>query len=198
MIRYFVARITGLVFVSLIVSFITFFMLYQLPGGPFDQLNQPLSPDALANIRAKYQLDKPFYVVWANYVAHAVQGDFGTSYVAENVPVVDIFRDQWGASIALGGMSLAWSIPLGLALGVLAALRRNAMLDYLTRFFAIIGTTVPNFALAVILVYVLSVVFKLVPTGGWDIEQPTTFILPVLIFGLLPFGTVMRLSLIHI
>jgi ABC-type dipeptide/oligopeptide/nickel transport system permease component len=192
MIRYFAARIAGLILVILIVSFITFFMLYQLPGGPFDQLNQPLSPAALENIRAKYQLDKPFYVVWANYIANAARGDFGTSYVAEGTPIVQIFQEQWGASLALGGMALAWSVPLGILLGVVAALKRNRLFDYLARFFAIIGTTVPNFALAVFLIYVFAVVLQILPTGGWEREEPRTFVLPVLIFGLLPFGAVMR------
>jgi len=192
MIRYFAARLAGLVLVMLIVSFITFGMLYRLPGGPFDQLDQPLSPAALENIRHKYHLDEPFYVVWANYVANVAHGDFGTSYKAENVPIVDIFRDQWGASLALGGMALAWSVPLGIVLGVMAALRRNRAFDYVARFFSIVGATVPNFALAVILIYVFAVVMKVLPTGGWSSDEPRTFVLPAVIFGLLPFGSVMR------
>ncbi len=194
MIKYFIARVAGLVIVTLVVSFVTFAMLYQLPGGPFDQNNQPLSPAALANIRAKYQLDKPFYVVWANYVANAARGDFGTSYKAEGKPIIEIFREQWGASLALGLLALGWSVPAGILLGVVAALRRNTALDYFSRFIAIIGTTVPNFALAVILVYVFSVVLKVVPTGGWELEEPRTLILPTIIFGLLPFGTMMRFT----
>ena len=170
MIRYFAARIAGLVFLMLVVSFITFFMLYQLPGGPFDQLNQPLSQAALDNIRHKFHLDEPFYVVWANYVSSAVRGDFGTSYIAEGKPIIDIFREQWGASLAFGLMTLAWSVPLGIVLGVLAALRRNTAFDYIARFFGIVGTTVPNFALAVILIYVFAVVLKVFQTGGLSEE----------------------------
>jgi ABC-type dipeptide/oligopeptide/nickel transport system permease component len=194
MIKYFVARVIGLILVTLVVSFITFAMLYRLPGGPFDQNNQPLSPVALANIRAKYNLDKPFYVVWASYIANAVRGDFGTSYVAEGKPIIEIFREQWGASLALGVMALAWSIPLGILLGVLSAIRRNTPVDYIVRFFGVIGSTVPNFALAVFLTYFFGVVLKVLPTGGWSLDEPRTFILPALIFGLLPFGTLLRFT----
>lgn len=194
MVKYFVARAIGLVLVTLVVSFLTFAMLYRLPGGPFDQNNQPLSPVALENIRRKYNLDKPFYVVWASYVANAARGDFGTSYQAEGKPIIEIFREQWGASLALGVMALAWSVPLGIVLGVASAVKRNTVLDYVARFAAIIGTTVPNFALAVFLVYLFSVVMKVLPTGGWSLDEPRTFILPALIFGLLPFGAMMRFT----
>ena len=158
MLRYILLRLFGLVLVLLVVSFVTFGMLYNVPGGPFDQSEQPLSAAALANVRAKYNLDKPFYVVWASYISHAVRGDFGTSYKAENKSILEIFQQQWGTSLQLGALALLWSVPLGVTLGVVAALRPNSATDYLVRFVAIVGTTVPNFAIAVFLTFLLSVV----------------------------------------
>ncbi len=193
MLRYILLRLFGLLLVLLVVSFITFGMLYNVPGGPFDQWEQPLSAAALANVKAKYNLDKPFYVVWASYVAHAARGDFGTSYSAENKPILEIFQQQWGTSLQLGMMALAWSVPLGVTLGVVAALRPNSATDYLVRFVAILGTTVPNFAIAVFMTFLLSVVWKLLPTGGWlPMKDPRTLVMPVFIFGILPFGVLVR------
>jgi ABC-type dipeptide/oligopeptide/nickel transport system permease component len=194
MLRFILTRLLGLFAVMLVVSFITFAMLYRLPGGPFDQTQQPLSPIALANIRAKYNLDKPFYVVWASYIANAARGDFGTSYQAESKPIIEIFQEQWGTSLALGGLALAWSVPLGVLLGVFSATRRNTIFDYIARFVAIIGTTVPNFAMAVFLVYLFAVVLKMLPTGGWGLDDPRTLILPTIIFGLVPFGSLTRFT----
>ena len=193
MLRYILLRLFGLVLVLLVVSFVTFGMLYNVPGGPFDQSEQPLSAAALANVRAKYNLDKPFYVVWASYISHAVRGDFGTSYKAENKSILEIFQQQWGTSLQLGMMALAWSVPLGVTLGVVAALRPNSATDYLVRFVAILGTTVPNFAIAVFMTFLLSVVWKLLPTGGWlPMKDPRTLVMPVFIFGILPFGVLVR------
>ena len=193
MLRYILLRLFGLLLVLLVVSFVTFGMLYNVPGGPFDQSEQPLSAAALANVRAKYNLDKPFYVVWASYISHAVRGDFGTSYKAENKSILEIFQQQWGTSLQLGLMALAWSVPLGVTLGVVAALRPNSATDYLVRFVAIVGTTVPNFAIAVFMTFLLSVVWKLLPTGGWlPTKDPRTLVMPVFIFGILPFGVLVR------
>ncbi len=193
MLGYVVMRVLGLIGVTLVVSFITFAMLYHLPGGPFDESKQPLSPTALANIRAKYNLDKPFYVVWASYVWNAAHGDFGTSYQAEGKPIIEIFREQWGTSLLLGALALAWSIPLGIFFGLLAATRRNSVTDYILRFWSVVGTTVPNFALAVFGVFIFSVLLRWLPTGGWlPRDDPRTLVMPVIIFGLLPFGIVMR------
>ncbi len=193
MLRYLITRVVGLIGVTLIVSFIAFMMLYQLPGGPFSEEKQPLSPVAMAAIKAKYNLDKPFYVVWFSWVTHAVQGDFGTSYQAENVPITKLFADHWGVSLQLGLLSLAWSVPLGMLFGVVAAIRRNQWLDYLLRFLAIVGTTLPGFALTVFLVFIFAVRLHWVPTTGWKpFENPATMVLPAFVFGLVPFGSLMR------
>lgn len=193
MLRYFVIRIVGLLSVTLIVSFIAFAMLYQLPGGPFDQEKQPLSPAAMDAIKKKYNLDKPFYVVWASWVANAARGDFGTSFQAENKSIVELFREHWGVSLQLGLLALAWSIPLGILLGVLAAVNRNNGIDFFLRLIAIVSTTLPGFTLAVFLVYVFAILLHWVPTNGWKpTDDPRTMILPVFIFGLVPFGSLMR------
>ncbi|MEO6064078.1 MAG: ABC transporter permease [Thermoflexales bacterium] len=193
MLRYILSRVIGLIGVTLVVSFLAFMLLYQLPGGPFSQEKQPLSPAAMAAIKAKYNLDKPFYVVWLSWVGRAVQGDFGYSYSAENVPITKLFADHWAVSLQLGGLALAWSVPLGILLGVLAAVNRNRWADYLLRFLAIVGTTVPSFALVVFLVFVFAVQLRWLPTTGWKpVDDPRTLILPVLIFGLVPFGTLLR------
>ena len=195
MLRYLITRVLGLIAVTLVVSFLAFALVYQLPGGPFSEEKQPLSPAAMAAVKAKYNLDKPFYVVWVSWVAHAAQGDFGTSYQAENVPITKLFVDHWGVSLQLGILALAWSVPLGIILGVLAAVNRNKPLDYVLRFMAIIGTTLPSFALVVFLVFVFAVRLHWVPTTGWSpLESPSTLVLPVFIFGIIPFGSLMRYS----
>src|SRR5438105_12262200 len=114
MISYLLARVGGIVFVLLAVSFLTYALMYNVPGGPFDQNKQPLSDAALANIRRKYGLDQPFYVQWSRYVINAAQGDFGTSYQAQGEHIINLFGKYWGVSLQLGLLTIAWIMTFGL------------------------------------------------------------------------------------
>lgn len=193
MARYLLQRLFGFIFVVLVVSFITFFLMWKTPGGPFDETNMPLSVEAKANIVAKYGLDQPFYVQWAKYMYNAVQGDFGTSFKYPGKKVTDLFFQYWPNSLLLGGLAVLWSFPLGAVLGIVAALKRNTFIDQLITALALISTTLPQFALAFFSLAIFAVMLRWVPYGGWKpAEDPRTLILPVIIFGLGTVGSLAR------
>ncbi len=197
MLRYLLVRIIGLIGVLLVVTFIAFFLARAVPGGPFDEIQKPLSPEAKANILKKYGMDKPFYVQWFNYVKNAVQGDFGTSIRHPTKTIPQLLAERWWASLILGGLALLWSIPLGLTLGVIAAVKRNTWVDSLVTLLSIVGTTVPLFALGLFGLYIFAIVLKWIPypasSGGWQPwKTPSILVLPVLIWGLQPLGIIAR------
>ena len=197
MLKYIFIRLLGLVFVLLVVSFIAFLLMRSVPGGPFDETNQPLSTAAKANILRKYGLDQPFYVQWWKYITNAVQGDFGYSYQNPGKSIVQLLITAWGPSLILGGLALLWSVPTGLVLGVVAAVKRNTWADSAVTLLSVLGTTVPIFALSLFALFVFSILLKWIPypasAAGWKPAQdPRILILPVLIFGLLPLGTIAR------
>ncbi len=197
MLRYILMRLLGLLGVLLVVSFITFFLARSVPGGPYDEIQKPLSADAKANILKKYGLDKPFYVQWFDYVQHAVRGDFGTSLRHPSKTIVQLLVERWPASLLLGGLALLWSVPLGILLGVIAAIKRNTWVDSLVTFLSIIGTTIPVFALGLFGLFLFAIVLSWVPypagSGGWQpSKDPRILILPVIIFGLQPLGVIAR------
>ena len=197
MLRYILLRLLGLLGVLLVVSFLTFFLARSVPGGPYDEINKPLSADAKANILKKYGLDKPFYVQWLDYVQHAVRGDFGTSLRHPSKTIVQLLIERWPASLLLGGLALLWSVPLGIILGVTAAIKRNTWLDSTVTFLSIIGTTIPVFALGLFGLFLFAIVLSWVPypagSGGWQpAKDPRILILPVFIFGLQPLGVIAR------
>ncbi len=163
MFRYLLWRLAGLVGVLLAVTFVAFFLARAVPGGPFDELQKPLSPEAKANIMRKYGLDKPFYEQWFTYVKNAAQGDFGTSLRHPTKTIPQLLADRWPASLLLGGLALAWSVPLGILFGVIAAVKRNTWVDSLVTLLSIAGTTVPGFALGLFGLYVFSIVLGWVP-----------------------------------
>ena len=194
MARYLIVRFFGFILVIVTVSFITFFLMYSTPGGPFDETQMPLSPAAKANIRAKYGLDQPFYVQWAKYMGAALQGDFGESFQFKGYKVSDLFLKYWRNSILLGVLAVAWSFPTGILLGILAALRRNTIVDYVVTAISLSSSTMPQFALVFFSLAIFSVWLKWLPYGGWvdrggDVK---TLILPVFIFGLGTVGVLAR------
>jgi ABC-type dipeptide/oligopeptide/nickel transport system permease component len=192
MANYLLSRLAGFVFVIVAVSFVTFAIMHSVPGGPFDETNMPLSPEAKANIRAKYGLDQPFYVQWAKYMGNALQGDFGTSFLYPTKKVSELILPYWGTSLLLGGLSIAWSIPAGIGLGVLAALKRNTWLDGVISTFSLVTVTMPMIAWIILGQIVFAINLKILPYAGWKpVDDPRTLILPVIIFGL---GTVGQLA----
>ncbi len=193
MARYLLVRFFGFIFVIVTVSFITFFLMWSTPGGPFDESKMPLEGAAKANILKKYGLDQPFYVQWFKYMVNAVQGDFGTSFQYQT-PVKDLFLKFWPNSLLLGVLSLAWSFPVGIIIGVIAALKRNTVIDYFITTFALVTSSLPQFAVIFFALAIFAVWLKVVPYGGWIDRTPDlkVLILPVLIFGMGTVGSLAR------
>ena len=195
MARYIVGRVAGLIFVILVVSFITFFMMQSAPGGPWSELNQPLSTEARANMVHKYGLDQPFYVNWWSWLTHAVRGDFGMSYAMPAVRVLDLYTKYWGSSLMLGLLAVAWSFPVGILLGVVAALKRNTWIDQVLTTFSLVTVTLPQISLIfiAIVVFVIQLKWFGFGTGIALYEQPpSAWVLPVILFGIGTVGSLTR------
>ncbi len=195
MVSYIIRRLLEIVVNLLLVSLLSFAIMWATPGGPFDELNQPLSKEAKANMMAKYDLDKPFYVVWWNYVKNAVQGDFGISYQYPRESIPSLFKRYWINSLILGGLAVLWSFPVGAVLGVISALKRNTWIDRTITTISLVTVTMPQVALIFFAVLIFSVQLKWLPWGnGRDLlQQELRFlILPVAIFGLPTVGTLGR------
>lgn len=190
-----VRRLIEIFFNLLLVSLLSFAIMWNTPGGPFDETNQPLSKEAKANIRAKYGLDQPFYVVWWNYVKNAVQGDFGISYQYPQTKITTLFQRYWVNSLILGGLAVLWSFPVGAVIGVIAALKRNTWIDRVITTVSLVGVTMPQIALIFFAILIFSVQLKWLPWGnGRDLLQqdPKFLIMPVFLFGFPTVGSLAR------
>ena len=195
MARYLTVRFLGMAIVLLFVSLLTFLIMYNTPGGPFDEKEIPLSAAAKANLMAKYGLDQPIYVQWGKYVWNALQGDFGYSYSYPNQRIVDLLWKYWKDSLLLGIASVAWSFPVGAILGVIAALKRNTWVDRAITVFSLVGVTVPLISLIFFGQMIFVVWLKWVPwgTGRSLTQQPLGFwVLPVILFGIATVGSLAR------
>jgi peptide/nickel transport system permease protein len=136
-------------------------------------------------------LDKPLVVQYVIWVGKAVRGDFGTSvYYQRNS--LEMILEALPATIQLSGISFLFAMMLGMPLGVLSAVRRSSVWDYIGRSFALLGQSVPPFWIAIVLVLIFSVQLNWLPTsrrGDW-----THFVLPVATLGWLPAAGLLRLT----
>jgi oligopeptide transport system permease protein len=179
--RFIIRRILWLVPVLLFVSLITFTLMHITPGGPWDK-EKPVSAQAVANLNAKYNLDKPAWQQYLIYMSNALRGDLGPSYTYQDRSVTQIILQGLPNTAALGVLAAVVALLIGVPLGVVAATRQNTRVDYLALAFGTAFASVPSFVLGFVLIIVFALTLHLVPTSGWG--KPSQYILPVLTLGL--------------
>jgi peptide/nickel transport system permease protein len=200
MTRYILGRLVSLVFVLMAVSMLTFGMMHAVPGGPFDETEQPLPPAAKANILRKYGLDKPVWQQYLLYMGNALRFDFGIPYQQPTSTVAELIAQTWRVSLQLGAMTILFAFGLGIPIGVYAAYNQNSWIDNAVTFVAMLGITVPNFVIGIWLILIFAVRLDWLPMGGWN--EPENFIvpglfskdwiMPVLAYALAPLSVVAR------
>src|SRR6185312_5305973 len=125
MLVYLLGRISGIGIVFVVVSILAFSLVHSIPGGPFDETNQPLPPAAKANILRKYGLDKPVYQQYMLYMWNALHGDFGISFQSPTESVGQLIGRVWPTSIQLGLIAIFIAATFGIASGIIAAVNQN-------------------------------------------------------------------------
>jgi oligopeptide transport system permease protein len=181
MIRYIVRRVLWLIPVLLFVSLITFTLMHITPGGPWDK-DKAVAPQVIANLNAKYNLDKPAWQQYLMYMGGVVRGDLGPSYIYQDRSVTQIILGGLPNTASLGAYAALLAVLIGVPLGVLAATRQNSSIDYSALAFGTVFASVPTFVLGFVLIIVFALTLHLVPTSGWG--KPNQYILPVLTLGL--------------
>ena len=195
---YIIRRVLWMIPLLWAVATITFFLMHAVPGGPFDT-EKVLPPTVLANLNAKYGLDDPVISldVWnsqyGKFFGHLAQGDLGLSF-RTNQPVTELLKDGIKVTAQLGLVAFAFAIIFGMSLGVLAALNQNKLGDYLSVFFATLGTAMPSFVIATFLVVIFSVQLGWFDVLGWEFGNYRKMVLPVVALGTLPGAYIARIT----
>jgi ABC-type dipeptide/oligopeptide/nickel transport system permease component len=194
MTRYGLRRLAGKLPVLGVALVVTFLAAYALPGDPVMMMLSDYSSDEAmaARLRAEYGLDQPLIWQFLDYVAGLPFGDFGMSYRYVRTPVSEVLADGLLISPVLAVAALALSVPLGTAAGAIAAVRRNTWIDTAIILVLVIGLSVPNFAIATFLVYILSIKLSLLPVAGWGTWQQA--IMPVVILAIPSAAYIARLA----
>jgi oligopeptide transport system permease protein len=177
-----------MVITFLIITTLSFFLMHTLPGTPFN--DEKLSDTQKARLNEKYGLDQPVVVQYVRYLANIARGDFGISYQFDGQPVSKVIRDRVGPTIQLGLQSLVFGTIVGLALGLLAAVKRHSLIDQGAMVIAVLGVSIPSFVFAGFLQYWVGVRLQWLPIAFWGRFEHT--ILPSLALSVGVIATVAR------
>jgi len=173
------------------VSFVVFFILH-LTGDPALVL---LPPDASAEdverFREAMGFNDPFIVQYGRFLSGALRGDFGQS-VRHGEPAFNLVVERMPATFELAGAALAVALVLAIPAGIISAVRRNTMLDYVSTIVALLGQSMPTFWLGIMLILVFSVQFNLLPSSGRG--GLAHLILPAITLGLFTTARITRLT----
>lgn len=193
MFRFIVRRLIVTVPMVLIVVTLTWALIRLAPGS-FYQGERPLPPAIEQNIRAKYGLDKPWYVQYGKVMGNILRLDFGNSLRYDNETVNDILRRTVPVSAALGTLAYLLALVVGITLGTLAALKQNSKLDYGAMTLTMLGISLPNFVLGPILVLVFALSFYWLPPARWAGFPSRNLILPVVTLSFIYMAYIARLT----
>ncbi len=212
MTTYIVKRLLWLIPVILVVSAVTFFLMHNAPGGPWDRDLSSRQVDANTQrlLNDYYGLDKP---LWRQYVAYLI-GDFkddgtfvcgavclnlGPSYRQRGRFIQDILftpaegknflYSQFGYSLRLALLALGMAVVIGFPVGIISALKQNSWVDYISLFFVTVGISVPGFVLAIFMIILFGSTLhwlQIIPKS-WD--EVSVWIMPTIVMG---FGTMAR------
>lgn len=193
-------RVLWMIPVLFFVITITFVLMHMAPGSPWDRNGgRQLSQDVVNNLNAKYGLDKPIWNQYVLYLWNAAHFDFGLSYQYQGKSVSALLLGGWKYTATVGGLAFALIVPLGIGLGVLAALRQNSRLDYFTMGFSTLSASFPSFVIGSLMVAVFSVGLYKLTGGGWflpssDFSLDDHLLMPVVTLALLPMAYIARLT----
>ncbi|NYI71558.1 peptide/nickel transport system permease protein [Naumannella cuiyingiana] len=181
-----------------LVSIAVFAGIRAIPGDPALVLaGEDSSPEAIAAIRERYGLDDPLPIQYLNWLSHAIRGDFGTS-VRTGEPVIEAVLAALPVTLELALLSMLFATAIGVAAGVVAAVERGRPGEWLANGAALLGLSIPNFWLGILLVLIFAVGLRWLPASGFvpftidPLENLSRMIMPAFVLGSGLAAVVMR------
>jgi len=198
--RYILSRLFQSFIMLVGVLFIVFFML-QLTGDPVAlMVSRNASPEQVEELREELGFNRPVMVQFADFISKAVRGDFGMS-LRHNQPAMELILERLPATVELASIALLFAMVVGIPLGLLGGANPGSIWDVFARGAGLIGQTIPNFWLALILIMVFAVNLGWFPSFGRETWQfmglalPTkSVVLPAFALGLFTMGQLVRFT----
>lgn len=203
---YLIRRLLGLIPVLLVISVVTFLTTALVRGDAASVLLGPTAtPERAAEVRQRFGLDQPLPIRYAKWLGQVVQGDLGNS-ILNRQSVTSLVGSALRVTLQQIVLAMAMAAVIALLVGIIAATFRGTWVDRLLMGFALIGTSVPTFWLGLLLIYIFSVRYKLLPPSGFvpfsedPIGNLRSMVLPTVALGIYlagPLARFVRSSLIE-
>jgi len=192
MLAFSIRRIFGAIPTLFALITISFFVMRVAPGGPFSG-NRKITEAVLANLNRAYHLDEPIWMQFGRYLWGLARFDFGPSMKYRDYSVTELIVQGLPVSIEIGLWAMLLATVVGIALGIVGALRRNGMTDLSAGVIAMVGLAVPNFVIGPLLQNVFGLELRWLPIAGWD-GSVNAKILPILVLALPNIAYISRLT----
>ena len=197
--RYLAFRLLQSAGILLGVAAVTFALLFLVPADPARQIaGRSATREAVESVRHELGLDRPLYAQFGTYLAHLAEGDLGRSYV-QRTDVTTLVLSRLPATLWLLLGAVVAELAIGLPAGIVAAVRRGSGVDRSVMVLSFVGVSIPQFVLAIILLYVFAARLGWFPIGGYGGLQH--LVLPALTLGILGggwYGRMMRSSMVEV
>lgn len=190
--KYIAKRLLVVIPTLLFIVFVVFFILNVTPGDPGRIMLGPTATQEQVDlVNESLGVDRPLLVRYVDYVWDALHGDFGTSYTF-NVPVTQVLMPKFPTTLKLAILSVLFSALLGIPLGILSAVKKHSVIDNGLTVLALFLASVPGFWLGLMLMLLLSLQLKLLPSSGVGTWQH--YIMPVMTLALPSAAFISRLT----
>lgn len=194
MMRVVSGRLVAVIPVVFGITLLVFLLNAAALGDPARAaMGQRADPEAVARIRSEYALDRPLAVQYATWMGRLLRGDLGFSFHQQR-PVTEVIAERAPATLALAVAATVVAVVVGMAMGVVAAVRPGSALDHLLMTIAVLGISTPVFWLGMMLSLVFAVTLGWLPVSGFGDGDLAHLVLPALTLGALHTGTIARMT----
>ncbi len=182
----------------LLISVFVFTLQKLLPGDPILAMaGEERDPATIEFLREKYRLNDPIPVQYVTWVGNALTGDLGIS-LRTNQPVLELIGQKLPVTIQLATMAMIFALVIGIPAGILSAIRKGTLTDYVANVVALSGLSIPNFWLGIMLILLVSVKWQLLPASGYvpfgedPLRSIQVMLMPAFVLGTALAATLMR------
>jgi len=216
--RYILQRLFAMILTLFAVSVLTFVLMHSIPGGPFTR-EKKLPQSTIDALNAKYHLNDPLWKQYVDYMAQIIDVqnvpvlkdgqpvmkdgnevtqkqlvlDMGPSFKLVGRSVGDIVSAGFPITAKLGILATILTLFIGIPMGVISALKQNRWQDYTSMFLTTLGVTIPNFVIAILLMYVFCIKLKWLPVRVADAKTLASMVLPVIALAAYSLSFISRL-----
>lgn len=193
MLRFLVQRSILILFSLVGATFLAFTVSRLAPGDPLRMMvsDRNLDPAIVEAWKERYGLDKPIPIQYFYYLKNALQGDFGYSYQYVGMPVSELLLPGVVITLRWESITLLGALVIALVLGTISAVKHNTWIDTSAMGLALIGISLPDFALATFLIVIFAIKLNWLPVAGY--ETPIHYVLPAITMAVRPTALLSRM-----